>query len=347
MTSEGTERWSRRGFVRGLTLAGTAGLVGFRSGAAEADPPPETTKLRLFEDSPFICFAPHYVAKELLHSEGFNDVQYIKNPPGGSRAVAQVLASGDVDISLSFIPTDLVQIDAGAPVVILAGGHVGCIELAGSSRIRSTRELKGKTVAVSDLRTSDQTADHVFISMFVAHVGLDPEKDINWKVTHGPDNMRLLADGKIDAFMSGPPSLSQEMRAKQIGHVLLNTTTDRPWSQYFCCMVASTTEFVRKHPVATKRALRAIVKAADVCALEPNRVARLIADRGLLSYANALQTLKEIPYGKWREHDPEDAVRFYALRMREVGMIKSTPQKILAQGTDWRFLKELKKELKG
>jgi len=27
-------------------------------------------------------------------------------------------------------------------------------------------------------------------------------------------------------------------------------------------------------------------------------------------------------------------------------MIKSSPQKILAQGTDWRFFNELKKELK-
>jgi NitT/TauT family transport system substrate-binding protein len=63
-------------------------------------------------------------------------------------------------------------------------------------------------------------------------------------------------------------------------------------------------------------------------------------------YDYALQTIKELPYGKWREYDPEDTVRFYALRLHEVGMIKSTPQKIIAQGTDWRFFNELKKELK-
>ena len=57
--------------------------------------------------------------------------------------------------------------------------------------------------------------------------------------------------------------------------------------------------------------------------------------------------MREIPYAKWREYDPEDTVRFYALRLNEVGMIKSSPQKIIAQGTDWRFLKELKRELKG
>jgi NitT/TauT family transport system substrate-binding protein len=64
-------------------------------------------------------------------------------------------------------------------------------------------------------------------------------------------------------------------------------------------------------------------------------------------YDYALQTLKEIPYSRWRDYDPEDALRFYALRLREAGMIKSSPQKIIAQGTDWRFLNELKKELKG
>jgi len=40
-------------------------------------------------------------------------------------------------------------------------------------------------------------------------------------------------------------------------------------------------------------------------------------------------------------------VRFYALRLHEISLIKSTPQKIIAQGTDWRFFNELKKEMKG
>jgi NitT/TauT family transport system substrate-binding protein len=63
-------------------------------------------------------------------------------------------------------------------------------------------------------------------------------------------------------------------------------------------------------------------------------------------YDYALQTLKDVPYDKWREYDAEDAIRFWALRMREAGFIKSTPQKIIAEGTDWRFFNELKRELK-
>ena len=49
--------------------------------------------------------------------------------------------------------------------------------------------------------------------------------------------------------------------------------------------------------------------------------------------------MKTIPYGKWRDYNPADTVRFYALRLQEAGMIKASPQKIIAQGTDWRFLR--------
>jgi NitT/TauT family transport system substrate-binding protein len=129
--------------------------------------------------------------------------------------------------------------------------------------------------------------------------------------------------------------------------VVVNSGLDRPWSQYFCCMVVGHREFVRKHPVAAKRALRAILKATDVCALEPERAARALVDKGLVkNYDYAVQTMQEVPYNRWREYDPEDTVRFYALRLHEIGLIKSTPQKVIAQGTDWRFFNELKKELK-
>jgi NitT/TauT family transport system substrate-binding protein len=156
-----------------------------------------------------------------------------------------------------------------------------------------------------------------------------------------------LREGKIDAFLGFPP-VPQDLRAQQIGHVLVNSAVDRPWSQYFCCLVIGNRAFVQQHPVATKRALRAILKAADLCAQDPERAARVLVDRkSTPRYDYALQALQEIPYNRWREYDPEDTVRFYALRLQEAGMIKSSPQKIIAEGTDWRFFNELKKEMKG
>jgi NitT/TauT family transport system substrate-binding protein len=129
--------------------------------------------------------------------------------------------------------------------------------------------------------------------------------------------------------------------------VILNSGSDRPWSRYFCCVIGANREFVQRNPVATKRALRAILKASDICAAEPQRAAQLLTDKGIApSYGTALQVLTELPYNRWREYDHEDTVRFYSLRLNEIGMIKSTPDKIIQQGTDWRFLNDLKQELK-
>jgi NitT/TauT family transport system substrate-binding protein len=181
-----------------------------------------------------------------------------------------------------------------------------------------------------------------------AYVGLTHE-DINWVVAPPAESMQLLAAGKIDAFLVYPPD-QQELRTKRGGHIhtVVDGTLDKPWSQYFCCMVSGNREFVRKHPVATKRAVRAILKGADLCGREPEQAAQLLMDKGYTNnYEILLRALKEIPYGKWREYNPEDTVRFYALRLHEAGMIKSTPQKIISEGTDWRFLNELKQELKG
>jgi NitT/TauT family transport system substrate-binding protein len=339
MNDRRVEAWTRREFLSMAALAGTGTLLGLRSEMAAAELPPETTKLRLVH-APTVCFAPQYIAEELLRNEGFTDVQYIKVPPG--IGVGKALASGEADLSMWFAASVITRIDAGDPTVFLAGVHIGCFELFGTNRVRSIRDLKGKTVAVP----SRGGTQEIFLASMMAHVGLDPKKDINWVVHPFDETMQLLTQGKVDAFLGFPPQ-PQQVRAKKIGHVVVNSMMDRPWSQYFCCTFNGNQEFVRKHPVATKRATRALLKANDICAREPARIARFLVDKGYTdNYEYALQTLKDIPYGKWREYDPEDTIRFYALRLHEAGMIKSSPQRIISQGTDWRFLRELQKEMK-
>jgi NitT/TauT family transport system substrate-binding protein len=356
MSAPHAEGWTRRRFLGGLTVAGTAGLLGLYPRPVAAEPPPETTRLRLIAVGSS-CVAPQFVAaEELLQAEGFADVQYVKTDDGQvEHRPARAMASGTFDLVLSFLTTQLLLIDKGAPVLILAGGHAGCIELFAQPAIRSPRDLKGKRVAV-DAKDAFSPS-YTFLASFVASVGLDVRRDL--EVVAYPnyaESMHLFADGQIDAVVVGPP-VAQALRAQQRGHVLFDNGRDQPWSQYFCCMVAGHREFVRTHPVATKRALRAILKGNQVCALEPERVAKSMVDTNYLlykaygewgaSYKYVLESLKELPYAAWREYDPEDTIRFYALRLHEVGMIKSTPQKLIAQGTDWRFLNELKKELKG
>ena len=339
MDSQHMAGLSRRQFLNGLTLAATLDLLGPMTRSVAAEPPPETTRIRLVQ-IPSICQAPSYVAEELLRSEGFTEVHYLKK--AGTADIETALASGAADINGHFAAPLLLRLEAGDPIVILGGLHIGCFELFGTNEVRSIGDLKGKAVAVPALDSSR----YVFLASMAAYVGLDPRKDINFVTHPGPESIQLLSEGKIDAYLGFPPE-PQEMRDKQIGRVVVNSTVDRPWSQYFCCMLAGNREFVRKHPVATKRALRAILKAADVCGTAPEQAARFIVDNGFTPrYDYALQAIKDLPYSQWREYSPEDTMRFYALRLHEVGMLKSSPQKLIAQGSDWHFFNELKQELK-
>jgi NitT/TauT family transport system substrate-binding protein len=329
---------TRRRFLTTVSLAGTVGALRAPPAFA-AEGPLETTTVRI-ANRHSLCNAPQHVAEELLRAEGFTEIRYIET---AAAATAGTIAGGKVDFSMAHASYWVPAIDAGEPVVLLAGVHVGCFELFARDGIHGVADLKGKSVGVEALGTST----HVFLAATAAHVGLDPANDIRW-ITTGPKvkPLELFADGKIDAFLGAPPE-PQELRARNIGHVIFNSSLDRPWSQYFCCMLGGNREFVRQHPVATKRVLRAILKATDLCASEPAGMAHNMVERGFSDrYDYALQALREVPYDRWREYDAEDTVRFYSLRLHEIGMIKLSPQKIIADGTDWRFLNQLKRELK-
>jgi NitT/TauT family transport system substrate-binding protein len=329
---------SRRLFLTTLSVAGAAGLVSVTTSFA-ADGALETTTVRLGKGS--LCGAPAFLAEELLRAEGFTNVRYPEMPPS-TADVAHAVGRGYVDISHGYASQFIPAIDAGEPVTLLAGIHVGCIELFANEDIRGVADLKGKSVGVQALGSNP----HVLLTLMAAQLGLDPVRDLQWVTDPKVKPIERFVDGKIDAFLGFAPE-PQELRARQIGHSILNTALDRPWSQYFCCMLGGNREFVRRHPVATKRVMRAYLKAADLCATEPTGAARQLVEGGYTPrYDYALQALRDIPYDRWREYDPEDTIRFYALRLREVGFIKSTPQKIIAENTDWRLFNELKRELK-
>jgi NitT/TauT family transport system substrate-binding protein len=342
----------RRRFVTNAAMAGIAGFGGWgavnRSGASKsfaAEPPPEITTIRLERD-PVICIAPQ-VVEELLRAEGFSDIRYVdltlehirRAEAGNLGVVSDMIARDEVDFARAFAPDHLLTLGAGAPVTILAGLHIGCFEVIAKEDIHTIAELKGRTVGCF-------IADKVLLSIMASLIGLDPARDIRWVETIYPEPMQLFIEGKIDAFLAASPIL-QEVHARNIGHVIVSSISDRPWSQYYCCLLGTRTEFAQKYPVATKRLLRAILKGADLCVSQPARVAQLLVDQGYSArYDYALQGLNDMRYDVWRDYDPEDSLRFYALRLNEAGLIKSHPQKLIAEHTDWRFLNELKRELK-
>ena len=329
---------TRRRVVASLALAALPPLVRiFPTRAAE--PGPETTRIRLVKQNG-VCTAPALIADELLRAEGFRDIESVPLP--SSAEVSATVGSGRADFGLHFSASIITALDAGLPLTVIAGIHVGCFELIGNDQVRGITDLKGRAVGVPGLGSSP----HVYLSAMAANVGLEPARDIHWITSADPRPIDLFAQGKIDAFLGFPPE-PKEAEAQHLGHLIVNSALDHPWSQYFCCMMVGNRDFVRGHPVATKHALRAIIKAAELCASNPAEVVqRIVAGGYTPRYDYAFATVRELDYGQWRVYDPEDTMRFYALRLREAGMIKATPQQIIAEGTDWRFANELKRELK-
>ena len=344
----------RRRFLSNLALAGAAGLggtgavtLGGARSSVAAEPPPEITTIR-FEKDAVTCLAPLAV-DSLLRAEGFTDIRYIDLTEAHLRAADtanisapdHMILSGEVDFVRDFIPSHIASMEAGLPITILTGLHSGCFEVLGKEDIRSLADLKGRTVGIAT-----NSGDERLLKIMASLVGLDPATDIKWTFSLSLAPVDLFIEGKIDAFIGIPPLL-QDLRSRNIGHVIASSITDRPWSQYFCCMLATSTAFARKYPIATRRVLRAILKAVDLCVSDPKQIAQLLVAQGYTDrYDYALQMLNETRFDLWRDYDPNDTLLFYALRLHEAGLIKSSPQKLISEHTDWRFLNELKRELK-
>jgi NitT/TauT family transport system substrate-binding protein len=340
----GTYRdWTRREVVRTLSITGGGMLLG-GCGATDRSTSVaaalETTSIRLILDPEFtvLCYAPQYLADTFLEEEGFTDIQYVPKIDGSE---AQALVQGHADMSAALAVDWVMPISQGIPVMMLGGLHPGCVEIFANDEVTTIRELKGRRIGVSGL----QSPERYLLASIVAHIGLDPAADIEWVFAHPLEWGPMLAAGQVDAIAAFPP-MNQALHEAGIGHVILDTTTDDPWQHYFCCMISARREYVTEHPVATKAALRAILRANSLCNEQPEVAAQRLVDKGVVpDRATALHAITHIPYNRWHDYDPVDSVRFYSLRLREAGLITQTPEEILRQGTDWRFFNELRTEL--
>lgn len=346
-TPSGATGLSRRTLLRGaagLGLTAAAGPLLHACGRDERDTtlaPPETTTIRL----PKVALTPAAalaMASEFLRQEGFTNVQYVNL--SRPEAVFSAFAAGDFDMMLLPAPMAAVRIEAGDPFVVLGGINAGCFQIFASDAINSLNDLKGKVLTTS----GPGQPDDVFLALTLASVGIDARRDIR-VITHSHEQaVQALISGDVDAMTALPP-FSNRLRVNRIGHVVLDVNVDRPWSQYFFGMPTVHRDFLTKNPVATKRALRALYNAADVVAKDPERGAQAMRAQGFIPdalYTATLNELRMIPYDVWRTYDPADTLRFFGLRLKEAGLIKSTPEQLIRRGTDFRFLHDLKRELK-
>ena len=312
--------------VAAAGLAGAAALTGARRTLAE-EAPPETTSVRLGQ-------VPRDLPCAARHRRRSSARRGLRRRPlcaGSARSRSpRAVARGEVDFGQDFSAPIIIPIDAGAPMVMLAGVHPGCFELFARESIRSVVDLKGKNVGLRAARLDD--AGYVMLSIIVASVGLDPAKDINWVVlgTGDPkEPSRRRRDRRVpdlSALGAGtarpqlrPRDPQQRARPSMVAVFLLHVDRQRR----FCPPQPDRDQARGARHGPGDRHLR-----------RQTRLGRAAPGRSRLYASLRLRAagLDDVSYRNWREYDPEDAVRFYALRLRELGMIKSSPDTIIATG---------------
>src|SRR5271155_3872659 len=183
---------TRREFLTALSLAGAAGVARAPQVLA-AEGALETTSVRFLKGGPATCIALVFAAEELLRAEGFIDIRYDETSAAN---LSKAIASGQADFSMGLALNHVEAIDAGLPITVVAGVHIGCYELFAKESIRSITGLKGKTVGL-------KASPRDLLTLIAAQIGLDAVKDIH--LVSGADALELFAEGKIDGFLGFPP----------------------------------------------------------------------------------------------------------------------------------------------
>lgn len=310
------------------------------SGGAPEPGPVETTSIVI--DNQEGCETWTWLAEPFLKEEGFKDVR-LADPiyPG--------VATGKSDISRSVGVPLAAKIDAGQPILALAGTHTGCIELWARPGINDIRDLRGKRIVMFQ---PDILADGFYALWLglLASAGVDRSEvrfDLGDNAGH-TNSIPPFLDGRADAVLAsvnGGPQLRAD--PARTGHQIFDIGVDKPWSQYFCCLLVANRDWARAHPNAAKRATRAVLRAIDYGAKDHARtvaaaVAQNIPDAKDPQYL--LEGLHHHGYN-WRDYDAAGTMLFNALRLTDAKSLKKTPSQIVAEGSDFAYFRQLQREL--
>jgi NitT/TauT family transport system substrate-binding protein len=222
--------------------------------------------------------------------------------------ISQAIVLGQVDFGLSFPEFFLPHLDAGMPIKVLAGVDVGCFALFARDGIRTIAELKRRECRPQGEPARIAEANVRLSGLSAGAAGAAGAKCRSRDPQYG-SGPSLVAIFLLQG--AGQPGLRPQTPGRDKARAARPSQNDRSLRRVAC------------------------------------RGGRSLVDGSFTGrYGYALQTLNDISYNNWREYNAEDTIRFYALRRHEAGLIKSSPQKIIGDGTDWRFLDELKRELK-
>jgi len=338
-----------RTLATGAAVAGSAALASCSEPRALAAlptgplPPTDTTTVRIV--NPVECDPAIWMARDsLLREEGFTDVQYIDSQFTLRDWISRDLA----DVATAHPEFIVGSLDAGLPLTMLTGLHAGCLEVWAKPNIKSIGDLRGKKISIRVADMSDHF--YAFFASLLGWVGMDPRKDVQFLETGLESYAAMLGafiDGRADAVLAGAAA-GPYLRSLRIpGNIIFDQATQKPWSTHLCCTLVANRDWARRYPVAAKRVTRAVLAATDAASRDHTAAAHafFVGGQGQKSESITMQAMAMCKYN-WRDYEPEDTLRFFALRLADAKLIRSTPQQLIDRGTDLAYMRQLRTELK-
>lgn len=347
ITRLGRRRLLQRGGALALAIVSLDALAGCAPGPVAGTstatpaptplPAPEATAIRLTAGA---CDAPLMAAEAFLREEGFTDVQI------SDAGTLAALTGGKAELGQMFATPLIAAVDAGKPVIGLAGIHPACAEIWAPQSIASLADLRGRTVVVR-AKTADDLA-YTFLAIALKNAGVDP-KDVAFVAQADADTTKAYLEGKSDAvFVTATAAIALRANAANKGHVILDQMADKPWAEQDCCILAANADWARTNPNAAKRAVRAVMRAADSLGADRAPAVKLATDKGLFGGAKNYEAVRGaanmVPLD-WRALDIERSIRFHAGLMADAGLLRSAPDETVRKGVDGGFVRRLRTDL--
>ena len=262
------------------------------------------------------CEAPIFSAVEngFFKEEGL-DVKLVKCEWANYK---DVLALGGFDITHHLVMYFLKPIEQGLDVKFTGGIHRGCLRVQApvNGKINTVADLRGKRIGVPGMGTPP----FIFANRVLGAHGIDPAKEITWRVFPAGELGLALDKGEVDAVADSEPIGSLLVAQGKVKNVA-DQAQDAPYKDEYCCAVIVNGKFLAANPKAAA-ATRALLKGAKWVEANPAAAARLSVEKKYLASNPELNTvaishLRYVP----SVSGAEAAVNSAAAEMKVAGML--------------------------
>jgi NitT/TauT family transport system substrate-binding protein len=242
-------------------------------------------KLKLSWNAGAVCLTAIPVAIDYGFFQKQNLDIELDNFAGSTDQLLEAIATGKTEAGVGMALRWLKPLEQGFDVKIAAGLHGGCMRVlsrAGSD-IEKLADLRGKAVAVGDLGGPDKN----FFSIQLAKLGVDPNRDVDWRVYPGNVVNVALDKGEVQAFLAADPLADLWLKGGQYREIASNL--DGEYRDKACCILGVRGSLARNEPQVARALTQAILDAAMFISQNPE-----LAAKSFQPYAPKAATLADL-----------------------------------------------------